>query len=127
MSNDTMPRPMVFMCSGAADVGEVADRAARELARHQEATLCCAAAVAVGDPGILNAARAATVRIVIDGCCKRCAARILEEKSLAATCPVCLEELGMVKGKTPADAANVAAAVQYTRDRLACVMSGGAS
>ncbi len=127
MSNDTIPRPMVFMCSGAADVGEVADRAARELARHQEASLCCAAAVAAGDPGILDAARAATVRVVIDGCGKRCAARILAEKSLAATCPVCLEELGMVKGKTPANAANVADAVQYTRDRLACMQAGGAS
>ena len=38
--------PMVFACSGASNLGCMADRAARALANEETAEMCCTAAVA---------------------------------------------------------------------------------
>ena len=45
---NTAQCPMVLACSGAADVGGVADGAARALSREKTAVMCCTAAVAAG-------------------------------------------------------------------------------
>ena len=44
---------MTFACSGAADVGAIADQAARKLSKEKTASMCCTAAIAAEIPEIL--------------------------------------------------------------------------
>ncbi len=59
MTNNEAPRNLIFSCSGAADVGELADRAARELTRSGEGKIFCLASMAAGITKKIEMARAA--------------------------------------------------------------------
>ena len=66
---------VVLACSGASDVGELTDLAARKLAAEGVATMLGLAGISGGVSAIVNAARAAPVRLAIDGCPIDCAER----------------------------------------------------
>ncbi|MCF6286144.1 MAG: putative zinc-binding protein [Candidatus Hydrogenedentes bacterium] len=102
---------LVFACSGASDVGEIADQAARQLSREEIACICATAAIAAGIPEILEKAAGATRIIAIDGCNRACARKILDRRGLPDYAYVALDDLGMVRGKTPATDENIAKAV----------------
>jgi uncharacterized metal-binding protein len=91
---------MVFACSGAADVGEITDRAARQLQREREAFMCCTAAIAADVPAIVAKARGAERVLAIDGCAELCAQKILRRAGFEGFPSMRLDELGMEKGKT---------------------------
>ena len=110
---------LVFACSGAADVGAIADRAARRLSREKTASLCCTAAIAAEIPGILEKAACATKILVIDGCDKACAKTILDRGGFTTHAYVELGTLGMEKGKTPEDEESVARAAAVAAQALA--------
>lgn len=92
---------LVFACSGAADVGAIADQAARKLTKDGVGKMFCLAGVGGKVPDILDKTRAATRRIAIDGCEKDCAKLCLQQAGLEPTLHLRLTELGMEKGKTP--------------------------
>ena len=58
---------LAFACSGAADVGAIADQAARKLSREKTASMCCTAAIAAEISDILKRATFATKIVVLDG------------------------------------------------------------
>ena len=58
---------LIFSCSGAADVGEVADRAARELTRKGEGKMFCLAGIGGRVSGIMATTQAAARILAIDG------------------------------------------------------------
>jgi len=64
---------LVFACSGASDVGAVADQAARRVSRMKLASMGCLAAVANRLDFAMDPVRAAERIIVIDGCPENCA------------------------------------------------------
>lgn len=92
---------LVFSCSGAADVGAIADQAARNLARERVANMCCSAAIAAGVPEVLTKADFATDIVVIDGCDKACTKSIMEKAGFPRCGHVQVTSLGMTKGETP--------------------------
>jgi len=110
---------LVFACSGAADVGAVADQAARKLSREKTASMCCTAAIAAEVPEILEKATFATKIVVIDGCEKACAKGIMEKGGFTDFAHVPLGTLGMEKGKTAVDDANIARAAAAASEALA--------
>ena len=107
-----------FACSGASDVGGIADQAARTLAREKTASMCCAAAIAAEVPDVVEKTRTATKIVVIDGCDYDCARKIMEKGRFKEFAYVRLQDLGMEKGKTPVTEENIAKAASAAREAL---------
>jgi len=103
---------LVFPCSGAADVGEIADRAARMITRDGVGRMCCLGGIAGRVPEILQAARAAEKILAIDGCPSDCARKTLELAGFAGFHHLRVTDLGMVKGETPPKIERVRSVVQ---------------
>lgn len=92
---------IIYSCSGAADVGEIADRAVRALRREGFAQGSCIAAVGAGLSGYVQSAKGADVNIVVDGCPVGCARKIMENIGVTPLSFV-VTEMGFVKGNSPA-------------------------
>jgi len=103
---------LVFACSGAADVGAVADLAARRLAADGTAAMYCLAGVGGRVPAILKTVASAERVAAIDGCPLDCARKSLEQAGFSDFGHLRLTDLGLEKGKSPATEANVAAAAK---------------
>lgn len=105
---------LIFACSGAADVGEIADRAARRLARDGAGKMYCLAGVGGRVSGILASTQAAERILAIDGCPLACAKKSLEHAGISRFKYVQLADLGLSKGESPA-----------TDDRIARATAAG--
>ncbi|MDP8243617.1 MAG: putative zinc-binding protein [Candidatus Hinthialibacter antarcticus] len=112
-------KPMVFACSGAADVGAISDQAARRLAKEKDAPMCCVAAIAAGIPEIEEKAKQSSQIIVIDGCTKDCAKHILAQAGFNSFTHIQLEDMGMKKGESPATEERINEVVDLARRSLA--------
>jgi uncharacterized metal-binding protein len=69
---------LIFSCSGAADVGELADRAARKLTKNGIGKMFCLAGIGGQVSGIVKTTEAASSILAIDGCALECAKKSLE-------------------------------------------------
>ncbi len=69
---------MIWVCSGAVNVGEIAHKAGNLLTYMGKGRTCCTAAVATGSEAHVKIALKAKKNIVINGCGLRCASKILE-------------------------------------------------
>lgn len=97
----------VFPCSGAADVGEVADRAARELSRRGVADMYCLAGISGRVSGIVATTRAASKILAIDGCPQDCVRKTLELAGFTGFRHLKLHEIGLAKKQSPANDENI--------------------
>lgn len=105
----------VFACSGASDVGEIADRAARQLTYAGLGEMHSLAAICAGDAAVVKEAKAARAMLVIDGCPSACASACLERAGFAYFPRIDLADLGLRKGAaavTPEAVERVVAAVR---------------
>ena len=93
---------MIFPCAGAADVGELADRVGRKMAKCGKGRMFCLAAIGGRIQGKIDMAKAAGKHIAIDGCEASCAKKILEQAGFSVTA-YNLKDLGFEKGKSPAN------------------------
>jgi uncharacterized metal-binding protein len=94
--------PLIFACSGAADVGELADRVARQLDTAGHGDFACLAAAAAGYDGTIASIRGADRVITVDGCAKECARKVIEPHvGPGRLVKFDLGALGFPKGKTP--------------------------
>lgn len=91
---------LIFACSGAADVGSIADRAARLMAKENYGKMFCLAAIGAKVPNYLQSAQDAEENIVIDGCNVFCGKKIFEAAGISFK-SFLLTEMGLEKGKTP--------------------------
>ena len=92
---------LIFACSGAADVGEIADHAARKLTKEGVGKMFCLAGVGGRVDGIMKNTRAAEAILAVDGCPLHCARNTLEKAGFTKFQHVCLADLGLAKRKTP--------------------------
>ena len=102
---------LVFPCSGSADVGAIADQAARQMTRAGQGKMSCLAGIGGRVPGFILSAEAARKLLVIDGCPLNCAKRCIEQAGLADFAHLQLSDLGLEKGRSPMSAARVAQVV----------------
>ena len=93
---------LIFPCSGAADVGEISDRAARKLTREGVGKMFCLAGVGGHVNNILTSTQAAGKILVIDGCPVDCAKKTIEHADFSEFLHFRVTDLGCVKGKSPA-------------------------
>lgn len=102
------PAGLVYSCSGAADVGEIADRAARKISRETNVKMSCLAGIGGRVSGLMANAAAAPVLVAIDGCPHDCAKRTLELAGYVNVKHVRVTDLGFKKGASPATEGAVA-------------------
>jgi len=92
---------LIFACSGAADVGAVADRAARKMTQMGIGKMFCTAGIGGRISGILKTTEAAEKILAVDGCPLNCVKQSLELAGFKKFRHLNLADLGMEKGKTP--------------------------
>jgi uncharacterized metal-binding protein len=102
-NEESGPAALVFPCSGAADTGEIADRAARRLDAQNLAWMSCLAGIGGRVSGLMANAAAAPALLAIDGCPLDCAKNTLELAGFTGIKHVRVTDLGLKKGKAPAN------------------------
>jgi uncharacterized metal-binding protein len=70
---------IIWVCDGAANVGQVGHAVGVLLTYLDKGRMCCTSAVAAGSKPHLDIAERAKKNIVINGCANRCASKILEK------------------------------------------------
>jgi len=98
---------LIFACSGAADVGEITDKAARQLTKEGVGKMFCTVGIGGRIHGIMKTARDAAAILAIDGCPLNCAKGTLENAGLSSFTHLQLADLGMQKGSTPPTEDNI--------------------
>ncbi len=109
---------LIFSCSGAADVGHLSDLASRKLSADGVGKMFCLAGVGGRVSGIMATTEAASAILAIDGCPLNCTRKTLEEAGFKGFAHLCLADMGMEKGKTPATPENVDKVATRGRTRL---------
>lgn len=110
---------LVFACSGAADVGAVADQAARKMTMDGGGKMFCLAGVGGRVSGIIKTTEAAEAVLAIDGCPLNCVKNCLEQAGFSGFRHLQLADLGMEKGKTAVSDENIAKAAAKGTELLA--------
>jgi uncharacterized metal-binding protein len=111
---------LIFACSGASDVGAIADQAARKLTQDGAGRMFCLAGVGGRVSGILATTEAASRILAIDGCPLNCVKNSLEQAGFKTFEHLQLADLGMEKGKTPPTPEAVAKAAMAGAEKLRC-------
>jgi uncharacterized metal-binding protein len=109
---------LVFSCSGAADVGEISDRAARLLHREGTARMFCLGCIGAQMEESIALARTAADILAIDGCPSDCTKKCLERAGLTRVRHLRLTDHQMEKGKTPVSVHNVQLAAERAKHVL---------
>ncbi len=110
---------LIFACSGAADVGQIADLAARKLSKEGAGKMFCLAGIGGRVSGIMETTRAAAKILAIDGCPLNCVRLCLEQAGFSNFEHLQLADLGLAKGQTPASDETVARVASVGAGRLA--------
>lgn len=98
---------LIFACSGAADVGAIADQAARKMTREGTGKMFCLAGIGGRIDGIMKTTESASTILAIDGCPLNCVKATLEKAGFNKFTHLQLADMGLEKGKSPANEENV--------------------
>lgn len=91
---------MVFACSGGgANVGQISNNAALEIAKEGKAKMYCLAGLGGHVPGIIEATKQAKRIIVVDGCPVSCAKKMVDHVGINVDEYIIITEEGI--DKTP--------------------------
>ena len=77
---------LIFACSGCADVGEVADRAARKMTKAGIGKMFCLAGIGGRVPGIMKMTESASMILAVDGCELDCVKKCLNLAGFEKSC-----------------------------------------
>ena len=90
---------LVYACSGAANVAEIADHVARQLTGEGLGQMFCLAGLGAGIPNMVQTAKEADLNLVIDGCPMDCAKMIFQKLGLTNVKIVRVTDHGIEKAK----------------------------
>lgn len=90
---------LMYACSGGANVGEIADRACRELMLAGEGTMFCLAGLGGDIQGMVQTARDADVNLVIDGCPMDCSKKTFDRHGITNYTQIKVTDLDIEKVK----------------------------
>ena len=111
---------LIFACSGAADVGAIADQAARKLTKDGLGKMFCLAGIGGRVAGIMSTTGSAGMILAIDGCPLNCVKNSLEQAGFKKYEHLQLADLGMEKGKTPMSPGLIDKAAAAGAAKLVC-------
>lgn len=103
---------LIFACSGAADVGEISDRAARKMTKDGVGAMFCMAGIGGQVEPIMQKTHSASKILAIDGCGLDCVKKSFEEAGFAEFKHLRITDLGIDKGSSPATDDNIDKVVQ---------------
>ena len=109
---------LIFPCSGAADVGEISDRAARKLTVMGTGKMFCLAGIGGNISGMIASAKGADRVLAIDGCAVDCARKTLEQRGIEGFLHFRVTDLGMEKSKSPASQERIDVVTEKGREML---------
>jgi uncharacterized metal-binding protein len=109
---------LIFACSGAADVGEIADRAARKLTKDGIGKMFCLAGIGGRISGIMKTTESAEKILAIDGCPLNCVKNCLEQAGFHKFTHLQLADIGFEKGKSVVMEKNVTKVAQKAAGML---------
>ena len=109
---------LIFPCSGAADVGEISDLAARELTSRGHGKMFCLAGIGGNISGIVASAKGADRVLVIDGCGLDCAKKTMEERGIRDFLHFRVTDMGMEKAKSPATPGRIGSIAEKGKELL---------
>ncbi len=120
-----MPRnlPLIYSCSGASSVAQLANHVAVALHREGRAEMSCIAGVGGDVPALVRVATSGRPIVAVDGCKLRCVRSSLERHGVVPAVQVDLDNLGVKKVKAvgfdPGQAREVLGFVRGKVDGLA--------
>jgi uncharacterized metal-binding protein len=91
------PKRMILACSGASNVGQLANQAAVELSREGFGQMFCLAAIGAHLPKFVGYAQKVPSMVAIDGCSVGCIRAILEHAEVPLRHYMVLTDLGIEK------------------------------
>lgn len=90
---------LIFSCSGAANVGEIADEAYRRLMFDGRGEMYCLNGLGGQIDEFIDKTRAADVVLVVDGCDKACGKAVMQRCGIEEFRYVRVTDLGIEKAK----------------------------
>ena len=109
---------LIFACSGAADVGAIADQAARRLSKEGIGKMFCMAGIGGRVSGIMKTTESADKILAIDGCSLSCVKNGLEQAGFNKFKHLQLADLGMAKCSSPVTEENICKVVAKGREMI---------
>lgn len=109
---------LIFSCAGAADVGEIADRAARKLHKEGAGKLFCLAGIGAGLNNFIEQTKGASKVLVIDGCPVDCAKKLMKKNGIQDFEYIRITDTGLEKGKSAATEENIEKIAAQGRNAL---------
>ena len=98
----------IVACSGASNVGQLANQAAIELSKAEVGGFFCLAGVGAHIKGMVKSGKDADLIVAIDGCPVQCAAKTLQHAEIEPAVQIIVTELGIDKSQ------------DITLDEMAC-------
>ncbi len=90
---------LIYACSGAANVAEIADKAARQLTAEGQGQMFCLAGLGAGLPNMIQSAKDADLNLVLDGCPLDCARLIFQNAGVTNVKIIRITDHGIAKAK----------------------------
>ena len=89
---------LLFTCSGASNVGQIANQAAVTLAQEGVGRMFCLAGIGGHIPGMIESTKAGKMIVALDGCPVACAKKTLEHAGFRIDEYLQVTEMGLEKG-----------------------------
>ena len=110
----------VVACSGASNVGQIANQAALDLAGSRAVGFFCLAGAGAHIKGMVESGKEADLMISIDGCSVQCAAKTLQHEEIEPAIQIIITDLGIEKSHDIAlDEKICAMVVEKVKEELA--------
>lgn len=87
----------VVACSGASNVGQIANQAALDLAKEKVAGFFCLAGVGGHIKAMVKSGKEADLMVALDGCPVQCAAKTLQHADIEPAIQIIITDLGIEK------------------------------
>ena len=110
---------LIFACSGAADVGAIADQAARKMTQEGIGKMFCTVGIGGRVSGILKTTESADKILAVDGCPLNCVKNSLEQAEFNEFEHLQLADLGLEKCSSPVTEENVDKVVAKGKEMIA--------
>lgn len=88
---------MLLPCSGASNLGQLANQAAVELTREGHGKMFCLAAIGAGLPNFVKSAQTVPNLVAIDGCQVACTKHLLNKANVPIGSYIVVQDLGIEK------------------------------
>jgi uncharacterized metal-binding protein len=113
---------LIFACSGAADVGEISDRAARNMSRNSTGKMFCLAGIGGRIPNIMKMTETASKILAIDSCELDCVKNCLQQAGFGQFEHFRVTDIGLEKGNSTINDENITKVVAKGKEMLGLVV-----